>query len=82
MNFAGEQFRVYAGKDAGDVIIAKRKMNPNIWTHIAVIRDPAGKFRIYLNGELDNADSGWHRKSSSIVASDGQRRAKAGRLVE
>ena len=29
-------------------------MAPNLWTHIAVTRDPAGKMRIYLDGELDS----------------------------
>ena len=57
MNFAGEQFRVFVGGDLHDVIIAKKKINPEIWTHIAVTRDAAGKFRIYQNGELDNDES-------------------------
>jgi len=57
MNFAGEQFRVYVGGDLNDVIIAKKKINPEIWTHLAVTRDAGGKFRIYLNGELDTAES-------------------------
>ncbi|MSR65762.1 MAG: DUF1080 domain-containing protein [Pedosphaera sp.] len=57
MNFAGELFRVYVGGDTHDVIIAKKKMNPDIWTHIAVTRDAAGKFRIYQNGELDTDES-------------------------
>ncbi len=57
MNFAGEQFRVYVGGELNDVIIAKKKINPEIWTHLAVTRDAAGRFRIYRNGELDTADS-------------------------
>src|SRR5262249_15833102 len=27
---------------------------PEVWTHVALTRDVAGRFRIYLNGELDN----------------------------
>ena len=57
MNFAGEQFRVYVGGELSDVIIAKKKISPEIWTHIAVTRDATGKFRIYQNGELDTAES-------------------------
>jgi putative membrane-bound dehydrogenase-like protein len=57
MNFAGEQFRVYVGGELNDVIIAKKKTNPEIWTHIAVTREATGRFRLYLNGELETADS-------------------------
>lgn len=56
MNFYDARFRVWAGP-AGDVIIAKKKIVPDSWTHIAVTRDDSGKFAIYLNGELDTADS-------------------------
>jgi len=57
MNFAGGLFRVYVGGEVHDAIIAKRKIHPEIWTHYAVTRDTAGRFRIYRNGELDTADS-------------------------
>ena len=57
MNFAGELFRVYVGGDTHDAITAKKKINPDIWTHVAVTRDAAGKFRIYQNGELDTDES-------------------------
>lgn len=57
MNFAGELFRVYVGGETHDAIIAKKKINPDIWTHLAVTRDAAGRFRIYINGELDTAES-------------------------
>src|SRR6185436_15735625 len=35
----------------------KKKLVPEVWTHLAVTREPDGSWRIYLNGELDN-DSG------------------------
>jgi putative membrane-bound dehydrogenase-like protein len=54
MNFFGSQFRVWVGGGVHDAIIAKKKMTPDVWTHIAVTRDDAGKLRIYQNGELDN----------------------------
>jgi len=57
MNFAGELFRVYMGHDLGDVIIAKKKISPDVWTHLAVTRDASGRFCIFQNGELDTAES-------------------------
>jgi putative membrane-bound dehydrogenase-like protein len=53
MNFFGSQFRVWVG-GLNDVIVAKKKMTADVWTHLAVTRDAAGKFRIYQNGELDS----------------------------
>ncbi|HMJ88451.1 MAG TPA: LamG-like jellyroll fold domain-containing protein, partial [Candidatus Acidoferrum sp.] len=57
MNFYAGQFRVWAGSGVHDVIVANRKMSPDIWTHVAVTRDAANKLRIYINGELDTAES-------------------------
>ncbi len=57
MNFYGGQFRVWVGGAIHDAIAAKKKTVPEVWTHLAVTRDAAGKFRIYQNGELDSADS-------------------------
>jgi putative membrane-bound dehydrogenase-like protein len=57
MNFHASQFRVWAGKELHDVIIAKKKIVPEVWTHVAVTRGAAGKFRLYLNGELDTDQS-------------------------
>jgi putative membrane-bound dehydrogenase-like protein len=53
MNFFGSQFRVWVG-GLNDVIVAKKKTTADVWTHCAVTRDAAGKFRIYINGELDS----------------------------
>jgi len=57
MNFAGELFRVYTGHDLGDVIIAKKKISADVWTHLAVTREASGRFRLFQNGELDTAES-------------------------
>lgn len=57
MNFFGGLFRVWVGGGVHDAIVAKRKMTPEVWTHLAVTRDAAGQFRIYQNGELDSAES-------------------------
>lgn len=56
-NFAGSRFRVYCGPDFGDRLIAKKQMTPGVWTHHAITRDAAGKFRLYLNGEFDTEDN-------------------------
>lgn len=54
-NFFGSQFRVWiAGQN--DVITAKKPTVPDMWTHVAVTRDAAGHLKIYLNGELDQAE--------------------------
>lgn len=53
MNFFGSKFRVYAGPELRDVVVATKPMTPDLWTHIAVTRDAKGILRIYQNGELD-----------------------------
>ncbi len=59
MNFYASEFRVYIhGK--GDVVAAKRKLVPDVWTHIAVTRDKAGFLRIYINGEPASQSSAPH----------------------
>jgi len=55
-NFYDGRFRVYGGPEQGDRIIAKRKMTPELWTHVCVTRDSDGKFKTYIDGELDNAE--------------------------
>ena len=52
MNFYNSEFRVYV-PDKGDLVIARRKMLPDAWTHVAVTRDAGGILRIYLNGETE-----------------------------
>ena len=55
-NFYDGRFRVYGGPENGDRIIAKRKMTPELWTHVCVTRDEEGRFKTYIDGELDNAE--------------------------
>lgn len=57
INFFGETPRIYGGSSLGDVIIAKKKITADLWTHVAVTRDASGACKIYLNGELDNVGS-------------------------
>ncbi|MDB6120464.1 MAG: hypothetical protein JWO08_4245 [Verrucomicrobiaceae bacterium] len=53
MNFFGSTFRVYGGSTLKDVVVAKKPMTPDLWTHLAVTRNAQGICRIYQNGELD-----------------------------
>jgi putative membrane-bound dehydrogenase-like protein len=56
MNFFQSKFRVWVGdKSLHDVVVAKKPITPDLWTHVAVTRDAAGNFKIYQNGELDTA---------------------------
>jgi putative membrane-bound dehydrogenase-like protein len=54
MNSYGGQFRVYGGSKVGDVIVSRKPMVPDTWTHLAVTRDVQGWLSLYRNGELDN----------------------------
>ncbi|MBI3881756.1 MAG: DUF1080 domain-containing protein [Verrucomicrobia bacterium] len=56
-NFFAGKFRVFGGPGHGDRIVAKKPMTPDAWTHLAVTRDTEGRFKIFLNGELDTAES-------------------------
>jgi len=56
-NFFDGRLRVYGGTQYGDRIAAKRAMTPDLWTHVAVTRDGNGAFRIFIDGELDMAES-------------------------
>ncbi|MEO6181779.1 MAG: LamG-like jellyroll fold domain-containing protein, partial [Verrucomicrobiota bacterium] len=53
MNFYGGHFRVWIGGTIQDAIVAKKKINGDVWTHVAVTREGNGALRIYQNGELD-----------------------------
>lgn len=53
LNFYDSRFRVFVGGTANDIAVATKPMTPEAWTHLAVTRDGAGVFRIFLNGELD-----------------------------
>ena len=55
VNFFDSRLRVWVG-EMNDIIVAKKTMAPDVWTHVAVTRDAEGRFRLYLNGELDQAD--------------------------
>jgi putative membrane-bound dehydrogenase-like protein len=57
INFHDAKFRVWAGAELHDAIIAKKPITPNTWTHVAVTRDASNKLRLYLNGELDTDES-------------------------
>jgi putative heme-binding domain-containing protein len=58
MNFHDGHFRVWVAGGQHDIVIARRKTVPDVWTHYAVTRDAQGVFRIYINGELDATSAG------------------------
>lgn len=55
INFYDSRLRVWAGNGLNDVIIANKTMTADVWTHVAVTRDAEGQFKLFLNGELDQA---------------------------
>jgi putative heme-binding domain-containing protein len=56
-NFFDGRFRVWLG-EANDVVQAKKKAVPGVWTHYAVTRDAAGFFHLYINGEREASSAG------------------------
>src|SRR5205814_8753427 len=52
-NFYDSRFRVWVGGGLHDIVIASKPVAPDSWTHVAFTRDSEGRFRLYLNGELD-----------------------------
>lgn len=54
LNFHAAQLRVWlAGHSPADIVVAKKKTAPRVWTHYAITRDATGIFRLFINGELD-----------------------------
>lgn len=51
-NFYDSRFRVWIA-GVNDIVTATKPMTAESWTHVAISRDVAGTFRLYLNGELD-----------------------------
>jgi putative heme-binding domain-containing protein len=52
LNFYSGQLLLWLG-EANNMVMAKKKTLPGVWTHYALTRDRAGFFRIYFNGELE-----------------------------
>jgi putative heme-binding domain-containing protein len=52
-NFHDSRFRVWVAGGVHDIVIASKPVAPESWTHVAFTRDDRGRFRLYLNGELD-----------------------------
>ena len=56
-NFAAAQPRLWCGPAIGDVIISKKKLQADVWTHVALTRDAEGVLCLYLQGELDQTST-------------------------
>jgi putative membrane-bound dehydrogenase-like protein len=55
-NFHDSSFRVWIA-GVNDIVTATKPLTAESWTHLAVSRDSAGAFSLYLNGELDATSS-------------------------
>jgi putative heme-binding domain-containing protein len=54
INFHAAQLRVWlSAHSPADIVVAKKKTAPRVWTHYAITRDATGIFRLFINGELD-----------------------------
>lgn len=53
LNFHDSKLRAWLGAPHHDIVVATRPMIPGAWAHVAISRDAAGEFRIYLDGELN-----------------------------
>lgn len=56
-NFADARFRFYAGPSLGDRVIARRRIEAEAWTHVAVTCDAEGRVALYQNGEAESEGS-------------------------
>lgn len=54
INFFDGKLRVYAFPPLGDVVVAKKPITPNLWTHVAAVRDAEGHWSLYIDGEPDS----------------------------
>ncbi|MGB2092189.1 MAG: PVC-type heme-binding CxxCH protein [Akkermansiaceae bacterium] len=52
-NFHDSKFRVWIKPLNRDVVISGRESMPGLWTHIAIVRDAAGNFTLYSDGQRD-----------------------------
>ncbi len=55
-NFFDSRFRVWIA-GVNDIVTATKPLTAESWTHLAIARDAAGTFRLYVNGELDATSS-------------------------
>jgi putative heme-binding domain-containing protein len=55
VNFFDAKVRVYLFPPLNDVVVAKKPMSPDLWTHLAVVRDENAIYHLYQNGELDSS---------------------------
>jgi putative membrane-bound dehydrogenase-like protein len=53
LNFFGGTFRAWVSSPHNDIVVATKPTTAEAWVHLAVTRDAEGRFRIYVNGELD-----------------------------
>ncbi len=52
-NFADARPRLWLGPGRGDVLIARKRIEPGRWMHVALSASADGALRLHLDGELD-----------------------------
>lgn len=52
-NFADARPRLWLGPARGDVILARKRLEPGRWTHVALTASGDGRVRVFIDGELD-----------------------------
>ena len=62
-NFHDSRFRVWVAGAINDIVMASKPIAPETWTHVAFTRDAEGRFRLYLNGELDVASQAVEKRA-------------------
>jgi putative heme-binding domain-containing protein len=51
VNFYQSRLRVWGGPGLGDIAVADRTIEPEVWTHIAVTHQQDNRMRLFINGE-------------------------------
>jgi putative heme-binding domain-containing protein len=54
INFFDGKLRVYAFPPLNDVVVAKRPITPDLWTHVAAVRNADNRWSLYIDGEPDS----------------------------
>ncbi|HSI13132.1 MAG TPA: PVC-type heme-binding CxxCH protein [Chthoniobacter sp.] len=54
LNFFDGKLRVYAFPPLNDVVVAKKPITPDLWTHVAAVRNADNRWSLYIDGEPDS----------------------------
>lgn len=54
INFYDGKLRVFAFPPLGDAVVAKKPITPDLWTHVAAVRNADNRWSLYIDGEPDS----------------------------